>query len=1673
MSAVLLDTGAGTDTLDFSNVTSNLNITVHADGTTSVTDGVDSVNNIAGAENIVGGTGTNTYTFEDGASIAGTITGGSNVLDYSAYTTAVNVDLQTGAATGTSGTSGASGVVNVIGGSGNDTLTGADAANAWSITGVNAGTVGSTSFSGIENLAGGTGADSFTFAALSSVDSVAGNAGSDTLDLSSDTSGVTVDLSLGTASYAGAISGIEDVVTGAGNDTIVGALSAVLLDTGAGTDTLDFSNVLSNLNITVPADGTTSVTDGVDTVSNIAGAENVVGGTGTNTYTFEDGAVLNGSITGGSNVLDHSANTTGISVNLNTNTTTGVTGTVSNIVNVIGGAGNDTLTGADTANTWNITGVNAGSVSGVSFSGIENLAGGIDADSFTFAALSSVDSVAGNAGSDTLDLSSDTAGVTVDLSLGTASYAGAISGIEDVVTGAGNDTIVGALSAVLLDTGAGTDTLDFSNVASNLNITVHAGGTLSVTDGVDSVNNIAGAENIVGGTGTNTYTFEDGASIAGNITGGSNILNYSAYTTNVSINLNTNTATGTGGASSVVNVIGGTGNDTLTGADTANTWNITGVNAGSVSGVSFSGIENLAGGTDSDSFTFAALSSVDSVAGGGGSDTLDLSSDTTGVTVDLSTGTASYAGTISDIENVVTGAGNDTIIGTLSAVLLDTGAGTDTLDFSNVASNLNITVHVDGTTSVTDGVDTVNNIAGAENIVGGTGTNTYIFEDGASITGNITGGSNVLDYSANTTGISVNLNTNTATGVTGTVSNIVNVIGGTGSDTLTGADSANAWNITGVNAGSVSGVSFSGIENLAGGTGADSFTFAALSSVDSVTGGDGSDTLDLSSDTTGVTVNLSAGTASYAGTISDIEDVVTGAGNDTIVGALSAVLLDTGAGTDTLDFSNITSNLNITVQADGTLSVSDGVDTVSNIAGSENIVGGTGTNTYTFEDGASIAGNITGGSNVLDHSANTTGISVNLNTNTATGVTGTVANVVSVIGGAGNDTLTGADSANAWSITGVNTGTVGSTSFSNIENLAGGTGADSFTFAALSSVDSVAGGGVGSDTLIGSDSANTWSITGANAGDLAGIAFSEIENLTGGVLSDLFAFAEGAGIGGVISAGLGSDTLDYSAWLTGVSVDLSVGTASGTGGIGGFEDVTGSAGADILTGDGGANLLIGGASNDALSGGGGDDTLIGEAGVDSIIGGLGIDTLLAEDIDNIWNITGLDAGTLNSEIFTGVEHLVGGNTTNTYVFADGAAVTGSITGAGTSRLDHSANTTGINVDLNTNTATGVTGTVANIVNVIGGSGNDTLTGADGANAWNITGVSTGTVGGVSFSSIENLGGGAGADSFTFSTGSAVDSVTGGGGSDTLAGADTANSWNITGLNSGTMGGTSFSGIENLQGGADADSFTFSEGADIAGTIFGNAGSDVLDYSATISGVFIDLTVKEAETVVGGAGSDTLSGPAADTDWTIDGADSGNVAGVTFFSGIENLTGAADNEDTFTFTATGSLSGVVAGGDGGFDSIIFSGSYSEVAYDALGPDSGTMLLDGMLLTFTGMEPITLSGTPTDTITFSGKLLIKDDHIRLLNHETPGMMTIGSDTKSFEEITFATHNLVINAGFGDDTIVIESIDPTFDINNLTVNGGFGTDTLITGELPSVVAASAPSWFDVDSVEQLDAS
>jgi hypothetical protein len=162
---------------------------------------------------------------------------------------------------------------------------------------------------------------------------------------------------------------------------------------------------------------------------------------------------------------------------------------------------------------------------------------------------------------------------------------------------------------------------------------------------------------------------------------------------------------------------------------------------------------------------------------------------------------------------------------------------------------------------------------------------------------------------------------------------------------------------------------------------------------------------------------------------------------------------------------------------------------------------------------------------------------------------------------------------------------------------------------------------------------------------------------------------------------------------------------------------------------------------------------------------------------------------------------------------------------------------------------------------------------------------------------------------------------GGSGNDTLVGADQSNTWLITGQNAGSVNGASFAEFENLTGGAGDDRFVFAGGT-ISGTIDGGGGTNTFDYSAASRPVTVDLAAASATSVgafvgisafLGGSGSDTLTGPAAGAQWRISGQDSGTV-GNTSFAGFENLAGGGGDDD-FVLEALGSVTGGIDGGQG--------------------------------------------------------------------------------------------------------------------------------------------------------------
>ncbi len=260
-----------------------------------------------------------------------------------------------------------------------------------------------------------------------------------------------------------------------------------------------------------------------------------------------------------------------------------------------------------------------------------------------------------------------------------------------------------------------------------------------------------------------------------------------------------------------------------------------------------------------------------------------------------------------------------------------------------------------------------------------------------------------------------------------------------------------------------------------------------------------------------------------------------------------------------------------------------------------------------------------------------------------------VASSVKLIGGGGKNTLTGPDFDTIWTITGPNSGFIGSNvQFLGFQNLAGGAGNDHFMvkngqgvsgtidggggsanvldysdFTAQVVVDlgkqkatNVGGkvtgiqqfvGGHASDTLIGPDSPNLWSVTGPNKGAVStmqfgNFTFDSFENLKGGASLDVFFVMPGGSLSGKVDGGGGNNKLDYSAYQNTVYVNLKTGAGTALGSVANIQTVQGGMSSNLLVGNGGATLL-GGLGRNVLIAGKSAGTLIGGGDQDILIGG--------------------------------------------------------------------------------------------------------------------------------------------------------------------------------------------------------------------------------------------------------------------------------------------------------------------------------------------------------------------------------------------------------------------------------------------------------------------------------------
>ena len=288
--------------------------------------------------------------------------------------------------------------------------------------------------------------------------------------------------------------------------------------------------------------------------------------------------------------------------------------------------------------------------------------------------------------------------------------------------------------------------------------------------------------------------------------------------------------------------------------------------------------------------------------------------------------------------------------------------------------------------------------------------------------------------------------------------------------------------------------------------------------------------------------------------------------------------------------------------------------------------------------------------------------------------------------------------------------------------------------------------------LEGDNNANQ--ISGGSGGNDELVGRGGNDTLTGGAGNDTLDGGAGAD---VLDGGDGFNVATYFDSQAAVRVSLLAGTATGGDAAGdsltNIQGLSGGASNDALTGDNNDNLLIGNGGRDTLLGMGGNDTIDGGPGLDSMDGGTGNNT---------------------------VDYTESSTETN------GAAVT---------------------VNLEASTVTGGDGTgdtIANFQNAIGSQYNDTLI----ANH-----IGSSLVGGLGN---DTLQGGAGNDTLEGDGGNNL--LVGGGGNNTasfvsVSGVsaslvtDTASFiyTTLSGTTTTTVSGAdSFSGIENLTGGAGND-----------------------------------------------------------------------------------------------------------------------------------------------------------------------------------------------------------------------------------------------------------------------------
>jgi Ca2+-binding RTX toxin-like protein len=620
----------------------------------------------------------------------------------------------------------------------------------------------------------------------------------------------------------------------------------------------------------------------------------------------------------------------------------------------------------------------------------------------------------------------------------------------------GDDTIVGFDSNDTLYGGAGNDTLDGAEGDD-----AHFGG-----DGDDVLIGNVGADTFDGGDGVDT-------------------LDFTYYTSDVTINLSAGLATFVGGvtesAINIENVITAGGADTLIGSDADNVLSggagndaLTG-GAGNDRLNGGSGNDTMTGGTGDDTYVVGSASDVVIENADEGIDTIETSitytiasmSNFENVTL---LGSSNLNATGNAAANVLVGnTGANRIDGGAGADTMRGGAGSDTYVVDNVddvvfelggegvdliessvsyslmsaasVENLTLTgsANIDATGSDSwgntltgnSGNNRLDGRGGADTMIGGAGNDTYVVDNAGDVVTESGGGTDTVEsYITFSIASLSNIENLTLIG-----SGHVNATGNSGNNTITGN---------------------SGNNRIDGGTGDDAHiggagddTLVGNAGLDSFDGGEGTDTLDFTYTSSSVDIDLASGLATFSGgatieTVVNVENVLAGSGNDTITGTSADNVLHGGAGNDTINGG----------AGNDIINGGDGNDAHNGGDGDDTLIGNVGTDSFDGGDGV----------DTLDFTYTSSNVAIDLASGLATfsggSIVETVANIENVLGGSGADTITGTSAANV---------------------LDGGAGADTITAGAG---DDTLIGAAGNDTLRGNTGADTYRFAPGSGSDV-------------------------------------------------------------------------------------------------------------------------------------------------------------------------------------------------------------------------------------------------------------------------------------------------------------------------------------------------------------------------------------------------------------------------------------------------------------------------------------------------------------------------------------------------------------------------------------------------------------